>query len=228
MAKVDGAGDPHAVVEKEILNELRQIRALLERQRQAGSANAVAAQTEAETAKVSTVGFEMGRKDAPVTIVEFADYQCPYCKQFNSTVFAQLKKEYIDVGKVRFVSRDLPLDFHPNAFGAAEAARCAGEQNKFWQMWDMLISHSDTLAPDALSAYADELGLDKEKFHACVVAQTYAANIRADASEANAQGLTGTPSFVIGPVDGNSVTGEKIVGAMPFENFEKILAKYAN
>jgi protein-disulfide isomerase len=225
--------DPHDIIEKEILNELRQIRVLLERQQQQGQQGAIAAavapstaQVVAETAKVSTVGFEMGRKDAPITIVEFADYQCPFCRQFNSTVFARLKKDYIDTGKVRFVSRDLPLDFHPNAFPAAEAARCAGEQNKYWEMRDALIARADNLVPEAIVGYAVQLGLDQPRFHACIENKTFSTSIRADADEANAAGITGTPSFVIGPTSAGYVEGEKVIGALPFESFGKIFSKY--
>ncbi len=214
--------DPHAVVEKEILNELRQIRALLEKQQQPQPQVAAPAP---EKAKVSTVGFEMGRKDAPITIVEFADYQCPYCRQFQTTVFTRLKKDYIDTGKVRFVSRDLPLDFHPNALGAAQAARCAGDQDKYWQMRDLLIDHADKLTADALNAYAGELALDMSRFSTCVGNHTHASKISQDLAEATAAGIAGTPSFVIGKSDGATVNGEKLIGAQPFETFEKILAE---
>src|SRR6266704_1199611 len=104
----------------EILNELRQIRQLLEKQ-----AKAPQPQGEQITrAKVNLDGFAMlGSKDAPLTMVEFTDYQCPFCQRFHVTSFPDLKKEYIDTGKVRFFSRDMPLDFHANAMRAAEAAR---------------------------------------------------------------------------------------------------------
>jgi protein-disulfide isomerase len=220
--------DPHAVVEKEILNELRQIRLLLERQQKQQPAQQTAAPTpQPEKAKVSTAGFELGRKDAPITIVEFTDYQCPFCKQFHTTVFARLKKDYIDTGRVRFVSRDLPLEFHPNAIAAAQAARCAGEQDKYWEMRDALIAHADNLAPEAVAGYATGVGLDLPRFHACVDKGTYVASIRADLSEANAAGISGTPSFVVGPSSGATLTGETLVGAQPFETFEKILNQFS-
>lgn len=206
---------------------------LLERQQQQGQKGAIAAaavpftaQAAAERAKVSTVAFKMGRNDAPITIVEFADYQCPFCRQFHSTVFARLKKDYIDTGKVRFVSRDLPLDFHPNALPAAEAARCAGEQNKYWEMRDALIAHADNLAPEAIVGIGAQLGLDQPRFHACVEKQAFSTSIRADADEANAAGITGTPSFVIGPTSDGYVEGEEVIGALPYQSFEKIFSEY--
>ena len=112
-----------------ILSELRQIRALLEKQQSA----AVVAPAP-ETAKVSGAGFSIGREDAPLTLVEFTDYQCPFCRQFNTGVYERLKKDYIDTGKLRFISRDLPLEIHSDAMTAAAASRCAGDQNKFWEM----------------------------------------------------------------------------------------------
>src|SRR5690348_16641353 len=114
----------------EILDELRQIRQLLEKQQNAN------AQPEQPTrAKVATAGaFAIGSQNEPVTMVEFTDFQCPFCYRFHVNTFNELKKNFIDTGKVRFVSRDLPLDFHPNAMQAAQAGRCAGEQGQFWPM----------------------------------------------------------------------------------------------
>src|ERR1017187_2441884 len=114
----------------EILNELRQIRQLLEKQ----NPKAAAPQPQEITrAKLNLEGFAMlGSKDAPITMVEFTDYQCPFCQRFHLSTFSDLKKNYIDTGKVRFYSRDMPLDFHPNALRAAQAARCGGEQGQFW------------------------------------------------------------------------------------------------
>lgn len=215
--------DGHLEFEKDILSELRQIRLLLAKQQQPQQQ---AAAPVVEKATVSTAGYELGRKDAPLTLVEFADYQCPFCKQFQSTVFRRLKKEYIDTGKLRFVSRDLPLDMHPNAFGAAQAARCAGEQDKFWEMRDTLIAHSDNLAPEAVGTYANQLGLDMERFHSCVDKGTYLPSIRQDIADATSAGISGTPAFVIGRSSETSVEGTKVVGAQPYESFEKILADY--
>jgi protein-disulfide isomerase len=114
----------------EILNELRQIRELLEKQTGAAPQQAGEQITKA---KVSTEGaYSIGSKDAPLTMVEFTDFQCPFCERFHTSTFADLKRDYIDTGKLRFVSRDLPLDFHPNAMQAAEAGRCAGEQGQYW------------------------------------------------------------------------------------------------
>src|SRR5712692_8333967 len=123
-----------------IVTELKQIRQLLEKQ-QVQLARVMAPQQPApppppEKVQMSIGNgwYAIGRDDAPVTLVEFADYQCPYCKRFHTDAYAELKKNYIDTGKVRFVSRDLPLEFHPFAMKAAEAARCAGDQQKYWEL----------------------------------------------------------------------------------------------
>ena len=110
----------------------------------------------------------LGNKDAPVTMVEFTDYQCPFCQQFHAETFAELKKNYIDTGKVRFFSRDLPLDFHPNAMRAAQAGRCAAEQGKFWKMRDLMAANPDKLDLESLVETAGSLKLDVTAFRACV------------------------------------------------------------
>jgi protein-disulfide isomerase len=189
------SADQHETVEEEILSELRRIRLLLEKQQQAQQPAPTAAD---DRAKVSTAGFAIGSKDAPLTLVEFADYQCPYCRQFHMAVFERLKMDYIDTGKLRFISHDLPLDMHTDAFGAALAARCAGEQDKFWQMRDLLIRHSDSLSSTAIANYATNLELDPQRFHSCLEKSTYAASIREDIAQADTAGISVTPTFVIG------------------------------
>jgi protein-disulfide isomerase len=201
----------------EILDELRQIRQLLERQ-QAGNG-----QPEQPTrAKVGTAGaFAIGSKDAPITMVEFTDFQCPFCQRFHQSTFSDLKKNYIDTGKVRFVSRDLPLDFHPNAMQAAEAGRCAGEQGQFWPMRDWMGSNPDQLDLAHLLTRAIELKLNAVQFHACVTDSKYKDAIQADILEATKVGASGTPSFVIGKTAPDTIDGELIIGAVPFAVFDE-------
>ena len=141
----------------QILDELRQIRQLLEQQTASLAAMAEKnAPSGPAHAKIDLSGFQMlGSKSAPVTLVEFTDYQCPYCRQFHVSVFNELKKNYIDTGKVRFYSRDLPLDqIHPNAMRAAEAGRCAADQGQFWSMRDLMGSNPDKLDLENLVAEA--------------------------------------------------------------------------
>src|ERR1035441_1457308 len=141
----------------QILDELRQIRHLLEQQ-----AKAAPAKDEGpKRAKLALQAAPMlGSKDAPLTMVEFTDFQCPFCKQFYTTTFAELKKNYIDTGKMRFFSRDLPLDFHPDAMRASEAGRCAAEQGQFWKMRDLMAANPNKLDMENLLADAGGLKLD--------------------------------------------------------------------
>ena len=205
----------------QILDELRQIRQLLERQQ----AKAPQAQEEQVVkAKVNLEGFAMlGSKEAPLTIVEFTDYQCPFCQRFHTTAFPELKTNYIDTGKVRFYSRDLPLDFHPNAMRAAEAARCANEQGQFWKLRDVMGANPNKLDMDSLVADATDLKMDVKAFRACVESEKYKNAVQTDVMEAMKIGANGTPTFVIGKSTPNGVDGELVVGAEPYAMFDQKL-----
>jgi protein-disulfide isomerase len=209
----------------EILSELKQIRQLLEKQ----SAGAPQQGGEQITkAKVSVEGaYSLGSKDAPLTMVEFTDFQCPYCQRFHVSTFAELKKDYIDTGKLRFVSRDMPLDFHPNAMQAAEAGRCAGEQGQFWAMRDRMNSNPDRLDLNSLANWAQELKLNVATFRSCVEQQRYKTAIESDLSLAQKIGASGTPSFVLGKSTPEGVDGELVVGAMPYQVFDQKLKELA-
>jgi protein-disulfide isomerase len=163
----------------------------------------------------------LGRPDAPLTLVEFTDLECPYCRAFHVGTFEQLKREYIDTGKLRFVSRDFPLDFHANARPAALAVRCAGEQGKFWEMRHGVTLNAAALSRQVYDRLAAELGLDSGRFAACIAAEQYRAAIDRDVADAMSIGVSGTPTFVLGPTTaGTSVEGQRIVGALPFATFE--------
>ena len=205
----------------QILNELRQIRQLLERQQ----VKAPQAQEEQVIkAKLNLEGFVMlGSKEAPLTIVEFTDYQCPFCQRFHTTAFPELKKNYIDSGKVRFYSRDLPLDFHPNAMRAAEAARCANEQGQFWELRDVMGANPSKLDLDSLVADAANLKMDVNAFRACVESEKYKNAVQTDVMEAMKIGASGTPTFVIGKSTPDGVDGELVVGAQPYRMFDQKL-----
>jgi protein-disulfide isomerase len=203
----------------EILKELRQIRQLLEKQQ----AKAAQPQEEAPTkAKISDLnGVSMlGSKNAPITIVEFTDYQCPFCQRFHVTTFPELKKTYIDTGKVRFFSKDMPLDFHPNAMRAALAARCAGEQGKFWELRDTMGANPNSLDIEHIVNFAGDLKLDTTALRACVDSGKYKEPVQRDVLEAMKIGANGTPTFVIGKSMGDGVDGELVVGALPFPMFD--------
>ncbi len=209
----------------EILKELRQIRGLLERQ-----AKPAQPQEEAPTrAKITDLsGVSMlGSKDAPITIVEYTDYQCPFCQRFHVTAFPELKKAYIDTGKVRFFSKDMPLDFHPNAMRAALAARCAGEQGKFWQLRDTMGANPNSLDIEHIMNFASDLKLDTTVLRACVDSEKYKEPVQRDVLEAMKIGANGTPTFIVGKSVGEGVDGELVVGALPFQMFDMKLKDLA-
>lgn len=206
----------------QILQELRQIRQLLSN----GAAPQQApAPAPPQKAKVNIAGLPaLGSKDAPLTMVEFSDYQCPFCRAFHSNTFEEIKKNWIDTGKLRFVSWDLPLEFHSNAANAALAAHCAGEQNKFWEMRTLLISNATKLEPEAVLSYARQVPqLDLDRFNSCIKDDRYSAEIKKSGADANSQGISGTPTFLVGKSNGDVVDGLLVVGAQPFEAFDKQL-----
>jgi protein-disulfide isomerase len=168
-----------------------------------------------------------GRQDAPLALIEFSDYQCPFCKRHLETTLPQLEKEYIASGKLRYVFRDLPLEnIHPQAFKAAEAARCAGEQQKFWEMHDRLFANQDSLSPEQSTAHASAIGLATEPFRTCVAEGRYAEAIRASAAEAHKLGVTSTPALLLGESDGEQIRNVRLLkGALPFEIFKAEIDK---
>jgi protein-disulfide isomerase len=208
-----------------ILNELKAIHQLLLTQQTTRAASApAAAPSDKVKMSVGAGWYAMGREDAPVTVVEFTDYQCPFCRRFEADSFAQLKKEYIDTGKVRFVSRDLPLEFHPNAPAAAVAARCAGEQHKFWEMRDaMMLDTATDLGPDSILKYGQKTNLDMAAFSACLKDKKYASAIQKDTADAGILGISGTPSFIIGKTAKDEIAGVRIVGAVPYTVFDSTI-----
>jgi protein-disulfide isomerase len=169
----------------------------------------------------------LGAPDAPLTLIEFSDYQCPYCRQFVENTFPALKRDYIETGKLRYTFRDLPLDrIHPQARKAAEAAHCAGEQGKYWEMHDLLFQYQQALQIESLKGYAQHLGLDVPAFEDCLVQGTYASAVQQNLDEGTAAGVRGTPSFVLGKTrpDG-SVQGIVLRGAQPIVAFRQAIER---
>lgn len=205
----------------EILDELRQIRQLLQAQADKNGP------TQPPRAKLDLTGFQMlGSKDAPLTMVEFTDYQCPFCRQFHVTTFSELKKNFIDTGKVRFYSRDLPLDsMHPNALRAAQAARCAADQNQYWALRDIMGANPDKLDMESLMADATSLKMNVGAFKGCLDLQKYKEAVQNDVLEAMKIGAEATPTFVVGKSTPQGVDGEIIVGAQPYGEFVKVISK---
>ncbi len=172
-----------------------------------------------------------GEANARLTIVEVSDYQCPFCGRYWKDTYPQLETEYIKTGKVKSVFLDLPLEaIHKSAFGAAKAARCAGEQGKYWEMHDRLFANQKELEPWA--PHAQAIGLDLTAFDACVASDKEDAAIRRDMAEAQKLGITGTPAFLIGRTDPKSsklTILAAVRGARPFADFkteiDKLLAE---
>jgi protein-disulfide isomerase len=169
-----------------------------------------------------------GSATAALSMIEFSDYQCPYCGRHTKDVNPQLQKDYVDTGKVRYVFFDMPLEqIHKSAFKAAEAAHCAGEQGKYWEMHDRLFANQQKLEPWA--DHAKALGLDAAKFDACMNGGKYADAVRADIAVAQKLGINGTPSFLLAisdPKDPKQVKGLTLMrGAVPFINFKTEIDK---
>jgi protein-disulfide isomerase len=205
-----------------ILQELREIRRVLEKIEKQGNTRAAKRSRGPETAKIALNKNRpvMGAADAPVTVVEFTDYQCPFCLRFIKNTFPNLKKDYINTGKVRWVVLDMPLSFHKDALKAARAAHCAGDQGKFWEMRELLFANSRKLAAEFLPGYAGDLGLNVEDFKSCLDSDKHQDEIDRDAQLAKTAGLTGTPSFVIGKTTSGNISGKVIIGARPQSVFE--------
>jgi protein-disulfide isomerase len=190
--------------------------------RTAPTPTAAPAAPSAQNGKIKIGGLPiLGRRDAPLTIMEFSDFQCLYCCAFHTGTFDELKKNWIDTGKARFFSRDLPLEFHSNSAKPAQAARCAGEQNKFWEFRSLLIANADKLGADDILGYAQQVPqLDLDRFGACLKSDQFAAAIKKSVTDASTQGVSGTPSFLIGKTQGDTVEGTIMVGAKTFAEFD--------
>lgn len=174
-----------------------------------------------EKVKVSVDDDPMlGNPKAKITIVEFSDFQCPFCRSFWGGAFQQIKSEYIDTGKVRFVYRDFPLSFHPAAQPAAEAAQCANDQGKFWEMHDKLFQEQEKKGTGTIQFSGTDIqkwasqisGLDLNKWNECVASNKYKSEIEKDIQDGAAYGVSGTPTLFI--------NGKPIVGAQPFSAFK--------
>lgn len=156
-----------------------------------------------------------GDIDAPVTIVEFSDYECPFCGRFFNETLPQIRENYIDKGIVRHVFRDFPLNFHPNAIPAANAAECIREQGGdeiYWAYHDILFENQTALSVADLKTYASEFDIDQGRFDACVDEEKYKAEVAEDFADGQKYGVRGTPGFFI--------NGVPLSGAQPYAAFE--------
>ena len=166
-----------------------------------------------------------GSPDAPLTIVEFSDFQCPFCRRHWQQTYGQLTREYIATGKVRYVFRHFPLEnIHAQALKAGEAAECAAAQGKFWEMRDRLFANQRTLMPDTFIEHAQALGLDETQFTACLAGQM-TARVRSDLTMGAQAGVRATPSFFFGVTmpGGKIKVMRKLSGALPFATFKSTI-----
>jgi protein-disulfide isomerase len=169
-----------------------------------------------------------GDPNAPITIVEFSDFQCPFCARFHVQTLPSLLEEYIDTGKVNLVYRDFPIQsIHPNALPAAVAAECANEQGQYWEYHDTLFekqsgwSRLDSTAVIAMfSQYAADLDLEQQQFDSCLETGKYLEEVQGDLSDGRDYDITGTPGFFIG---NDQIGFVKLNGAQPFDSFQRVI-----
>ena len=167
--------------------------------------------------------YAKGGTGSRLVLVEFSDFQCPFCARHAKQTMPQIEREYVDTGKLLYVMRNLPLEsIHPDAFRAAAAAECAGDQGKYWPMHEKLFSNQQALGAADLARYAQEAGVDAAKFKQCVDADVHGAKIRKDLTDAQAAGITGTPTFFLGFIEGDGKVKvvRRIQGAQPYPVFK--------
>lgn len=189
------------------------------------------APNQTETANIGNINLEEALKirpddavkgdlNAPVTIIEYSDYECPFCAMFFNQTEALLRKDYIETGKVKMIYRDFPLKAHQYAMPTALAANCAREDGKFWEYHDEIFKNQNNLANFNYIQTAKNLGIDESKFKSCFESKKYINKIQQDYKEGLNLGIQGTPTFFI--------NGQKVVGAQPYSVFKTIIEKELN
>jgi protein-disulfide isomerase len=178
---------------------------------------------------LNTIGApDLGDRDAPVTLIEFTDYQCPYCRRHFQNTMPLLIKNYVDTGKLRYVIREVPVESsHPLASKAAQAALCAGDQSRYWEMHDKLFGHQGPLRPEDLKSHAQALGLNAAQFDQCLESGEKRERVQEDVKAGMQAGMRGTPTFFLGLTqageDGKVRAIEVIRGAKIYPDFAKLI-----
>jgi protein-disulfide isomerase len=190
----------------------------------AGAAGAPPSLVDSVNMTLTAAGHVKGSPRAKIAIVEFSDFQCPYCGRFAKETLPQLKQEFIDAGVAQFIYRDYPLSIHPFALKASTAAACAEQQGKYWEMHDAIFSQQHELAEASFIDQAKALDLDSAKFSNCLTSGI-TSRIKADQDEAGRLGVQSTPIFLIGRLDSNGTIKviKRINGAAPYETFKATL-----
>ncbi len=187
-------------------------------------------ETKVNLGTLSSAGAgSLGSDSAPVTVIEYSDFQCPFCRKWFIESKAQLVSDYVNTGKVKFIFKDLPLNGHPLAGMYAYAGRCAGEQGKYFEMHDKMYNKQQELAGNTynmvqsvtlanVSSWAGEIGVDVNSFNTCLLSGKFDSAIISDANEGARIGINGTPSFVVGKTTGEGVL---VVGAVPYATLKQ-------
>ena len=214
--------------QKSIQKDLNAIKVLL---KALAARNARPAQKPFKPSDVSIDGSPvMGQADAPITIVEFTDYQCPFCRRHATGTFTQIKNDYVETGKVRYVVRQFPLKaIHPQAVKASEASLCAGDQGQYWEMHHRIFNQTKSFSQEEWVRHAEALSLDMDTFNDCLKSGQKAPKVEQDLKDGTALGIRGTPGFFIGRTDPNDPNKFKAVeflkGAYPFPRFKQLVDK---
>ncbi len=207
--------------QKALQKELQEIKTLLQ-----GRAPSSPIENKNVLIQIENEPFK-GAKNAPLTLVEFSDYQCPFCSRHARDTLPQIDKEYVSTGKLRYVFRDFPIEsIHKEAFKASEATHCAGEQGKYWEMHDRLFANQRALAQSDLVQYAEAILVASAPFLTCLESGKYSEGIKKDMADGQQLGVAGTPTFFLGYTDpsGGSVKTLKVLrGAQPYSAFKEAI-----
>jgi len=211
----------------EMQKDLVEIKKMLKELKAAPPARAAAPDFKEQVVSIGTSPYK-GKVDATVTLIEFSDYQCPYCARNYRDVVPTLEAEYIDTGKLKFVMRENPIPtLHKNAMNASMAALCAGDQDKYWEMHNVLFDNQKKLDAENLKFLAGAIGLDATKFNQCLDSNKYAKQIAADIASGSKIGVRGTPGFVLGLTDPNDPDKANmtifIKGAQSLDSFKQAI-----
>ncbi len=210
------------IIQTEILKELLEIKKLL------AARPAANPDTPPREVIIDTEGApSKGNESARFTLIEFSDYQCPFCSRFVRDTLPLIERDYVKTGKIKYVFRDFPLEsLHPNALLASEAAACAGEQGKYWEMHDRLFSSPSALNAKDMITHAQFIGINPANFQQCLDSSKYREHIRNAMSEATGIGVNGTPTFFLGEAlpNGSKVKVIRVLrGAPAYANFKEVL-----
>lgn len=211
---------------KALRNEVRQLR------RTVAEIYRVAVRRSLPAPKIAKVSLDgdpvLGNPEAKVVVVEFSDYQCPFCRRFHIETFPQIKKTYIDTGKIKYIFRDFPLATkHSQARGAAIAANCAGKQDVYWEMHDRLFANQHRLGSELYEELARGLQLDVSAFLTCLEDPDQGKEVDEDVSDGQSIAVRGTPHFFVGRAEGGRLVDvRRLTGAQPFHVFAQLIDSF--